>query len=134
MYKRFHKMLDEDFINNQRWCQLNCTQQEYHECWNGGLKRPTPNEDVIEEFMKHKELNDYNIAEQYFNKQCNNCSNNNKVKNIRQKDVIAMNMKLYGRQIEKFKCKKCLMKELEWSRDEWNNQVARFKDQGCKLF
>jgi hypothetical protein len=53
---------------------------------------------------------------------------------IKHKDVLAMNMKLFGRQIEKFKCKKCLMKEFEWTHDDWDNKVADFKERGCKLF
>ena len=45
-----------------------------------------------------------------------------------------MNMKLFGRNIEKFKCKKCLMKEMSWTKEDWNEQVESFKLQGCKLF
>jgi len=45
-----------------------------------------------------------------------------------------MNMKMFGRNIEKFKCKKCLMKEFGWTKEDWNKQVEDFKMQGCKLF
>lgn len=55
-------------------------------------------------------------------------------KNVRQNDVLAMNMKIYGRNITEFKCKKCLMKDLNMSKDEWNEKVEDFKAQGCTLF
>ena len=32
------------------------------------------------------------------------------------------------------KCKKCLMKEMNWTKENWNEQVESFKLQGCKLF
>lgn len=49
-------------------------------------------------------------------------------------ETYAMNMKMFGRDIEKFKCKKCLMKEFGWTQEQWNNQVNEFKNQGCRLF
>ena len=45
-----------------------------------------------------------------------------------------MNMKMFGRDIDKFKCKKCLMKEFGWSKEQWDQQVNEFKNQGCRLF
>ena len=124
LYSRWHNILKNDFLNNQRWQQLNCTLDEYHSCWNGGLLRTEPNNEVIQEMMKYKGLDDFNVAKQYFNKTCFNDG-----KNIRQKDVLSMNMKLFGRNTSKFLCKKCLMKEYEW-----NTLVSDFKCQGCKLF
>lgn len=51
-----------------------------------------------------------------------------------------MNMKWLGRNIEEFYCKKHLMEKLgnlhnkEFTKDDWNKSVKRFKDQGCSLF
>ena len=50
------------------------------------------------------------------------------------KDVIGMNMKLHGRNINKFYCKKCLMKLYDMDKEKWNSEVERFKQQGCDLF
>ena len=45
-----------------------------------------------------------------------------------------MNLKMHGRNINKFYCKKCLMKEFAWTSDDWNKQIDTFKNQGCALF
>lgn len=128
-YDRWHKILEEDFIRNGKWCVLNCTLEEYHRYWNGGIVREQPTEEVITEFMKYKNITDRVVAEKYFNKQCTNCG-----KDIRSKDTIAMNLKLRGRNITKFMCKRCLMKSLNMDKDKWNEQIESFKEQGCSLF
>lgn len=128
-FKRFHNMLDDDFTKGEKWCRLNCTQKEYHTNWNGGLVRKEPTEEVIEEFCEYKGFDNIKLAEQYFSKDCIDCG-----KAVRKKDEIAMNLKLMGRGINKFRCKKCLMKDMEWDKEKWNEQVERFKDQGCSLF
>ena len=129
LYERWHKFLNEDFLKNQRWQQSNCTLSEYHSCWNGGLLRPEPTDEVIKEMMEYKGITDYNVAKQYFNKTCSECG-----KNVRQNDVLAMNMKYHGRNVTEFKCKKCLMNELNMSKEEWDKKVQDFKNQGCNLF
>lgn len=129
MYKRWHQILHNDFISNQRWQQLNCTEREYHSCWNGGLLRSEPTDEVVKELMEFKGIESEDVARQYFNKKCENDG-----KNIRQKDVIAMNMKYHGRNITKFYCKNCLMKMLNMDKEKWNLEVERFKQQGCVLF
>jgi hypothetical protein len=45
-----------------------------------------------------------------------------------------MNLKIHGRQVNKFYCKKCLMKEFDWTKEDWDKQVEAFKAQGCALF
>ena len=79
---------------------------------------------------------DINVAEKYFNKYCENGCLNTKGQPLKLKDknTLAMNMKLFGRDIQKFKCKKCLMKEFGWTQEQWDRLVQSFKDQGCKLF
>ena len=128
-YERWHKILQEDFLKNSRWQQLNCTVKEYHSCWNGGLLRTTPTNEVIKELMDYKGLSDYHVAEQFFNKTCCKCG-----KNIRQNNVLAMNMKSLGRNTSTFYCKKCFKREFNLSKEKWNEQVDGFKAQGCELF
>lgn len=129
LYNRWHMILQKDFLENQRWQKVNCTLSEYHSCWNGGLLRPEPTDEVIREMMNYKGITDYNVAKQYFNKTCSECG-----KNVRQNDVLAMNMKYHGRNVTEFKCKKCLMNELDMSKEEWSKKVEDFKNQGCNLF
>lgn len=129
MYERWHNILQEDFLKNERWQQLNCTLEEYHSCWNGGLLRPEPTDEVINEMMEYKGITDYEVAKQYFNKTCCKCG-----KNVRQNDVLAMNMKYLGRDTDKFYCKKCFMKEFDMTKEQWDEKVEGFKAQGCTLF
>jgi len=128
-FKRFHNILDEDFTKGEKWCRLNCTRKEYHINWNGGLVRKEPTEEVVEEFCKYKGFDNIKLAEQYFSKNCMCCS-----KSVRKKDEIAMNLKLMGREINQFKCKKCLIKDLNLSKEDWNKYIEDFKIQGCNLF
>lgn len=53
---------------------------------------------------------------------------------IKDKNALAMNMKMFGRSTEKFLCKKCLMKQFDWTQEDWENQIQQFKSEGCKLF
>lgn len=128
--ERFEKILQEQFIKDNSWTKLNCTLAEYiQDGWSGTLYRPKPTEEVISEFMEHKGILDKNIALQYFNKTCCECG-----KNVRQNDVLAMNLKFHGRNTDKIFCKKCLMKQLGMNKEEWDNRVEGFKIQGCTLF
>lgn len=129
MRARWLSILNKDFVENTRWVRLNCTIDEYKKCWNGGLYRPEPTEDVINEFMEYKGITDREVALQYFNKSCCNCG-----KNVRQSDTLAMNLKMNGRTTNKIYCKKCLMKELGMTKEQWDDCTADFKSQGCKLF
>lgn len=128
LYKRWHNILDIDFTKNNKDIIMNCTQEEYHNCWNGGVYRSEPNQEVIEQFADRNGL-DISIAEKYFNHKCEDCS-----KRIKSKEVLAMNMKYNGRNTNKFFCKKDLMKRLNITKERWEDDVERFKDQGCKLF
>lgn len=128
--ERWERILDKDFIQNLRWTKMNCTRAEYiQDGWNGTLYRPEPTEEVIQEFMHYKGITDKNLALQYFNKICCECG-----KNVRQSDVLAMNLKLIGRETEQIYCKKCLRKKFNISMQEWDESVQRFKDEGCELF
>lgn len=108
---------------------MNCTIEEYlTQAWNGGVFRSDPIQEVIDEFVEYTGI-DKQIALQYFNKKCCGCN-----KRIKHKEVLSMNLKIHGRQVSKFYCKKCLMKEFDWTQEDWDKQVESFKDQGCALF
>ena len=128
MYARWHNILEEDFKNNYKWTRLNCTLEEYHTCWNGGLLRTEPTEEVIKEFAEYKGL-DIEIAKKYFNHTCKICN-----KKVNKKDEIAMNLKLLGRNIDTYYCKKHLMEFLDINKEQWNKYVKEFKESGCSLF
>lgn len=129
LYHRWHKVVDKDFIDHSRWTQLNCTRAEYQDNWNGTLMRTEPTQEVVDEFMRYSGIDDENVARGFFNKACCKCG-----KNIRQRDVVAMNMKFYGRSNEKMFCKKCFKKEMKWNDDEWQWHIKAFNRQECVLF
>lgn len=136
MRNRWENILKEDFIGNSKWLVMNCTVDEYiNQAWNGGVFRDEPTKEVIKEYAKYSNL-DEKVATQYFNKYCDNgCkSQSGKLKRIKAKDVIGMNLKCHGRNINKFYCKKCLMKMYNMDEEKWNKQVESFKQSGCALF
>lgn len=136
MRNRWEEILKNDFINNKKWLIMNCTIEEYiNIAWNGGTYREEPTKEVVEEFAEYSGL-DTDVAEKYFNKYCSNgCkSNSGKLKKIKDKDVISMNMKFHGRHIDKFLCKKCFMKLYDMDESKWNWWIQSFKRDGCALF
>jgi len=128
--ERFAYIQKSNFFEYERWIGLNCTLDEFMNkgAWKGGQYRPEPNDEVISEFAEYKGL-DKDMAKKYFNKVCCVCN-----KNIRQKDVIAMNLKFLGRGIDRFYCKKHLQEKLNMDNKQWNKYVEEFKNQGCSLF
>lgn len=129
MYDRWRNILRDDFIKQKKWIIMNCTLDEYiTQSWNGGVFRDEPTQEVIDEFCKYNNLTE-SVALQYFNKSCDNCK-----RRIKHKNVLSMNLKMHGRKINKFYCKKCLMKEFGWSQQQWDNQIESFRNQGCELF
>lgn len=128
MYNRWHDILTEDFKNNNKDIIMNCTEEEYHTCWNGGRLRDEPTEEVIEQFAEREGL-DIEVAKNYFNHICKECN-----KKIKDKNVLAMNMKFNGRNIQEMYCKKHLKEKLGLTEDDWNNYIEQFKNQGCELF
>lgn len=53
---------------------------------------------------------------------------------ILNKDYIALNKKLLGRNIEKFMCINCLADYLACNEDDLLVKIEEFKEQGCSLF
>lgn len=127
-YSRWHKILEDDFTKGHKWTRLNCTLKEYHSCWNGGLKRPEPTQEVIKEFAEYKGI-DSEVAENFFNHTCEVCE-----KKVNKKDEIAMNLKFRGRETEKVFCKKHFMEYFNMESDMWDYYIQSFKDSGCSLF
>jgi len=129
MRQRWLRILKDDFIKQGKWNVLNCTLQEYLQtAWNGGMVRKEPTDEVIEEFMKYKDISDKAIASKYFNNTCHICGK--KVK----KDEVGLSMKFFGRQNNNMFCWKCLGKELNMTRNQLKDEVNKFKEQGCTLF
>ncbi len=136
MFTRWREILREDFIRQNKWLIMNCTAEEYvTKAWNGGVYRAEPTEEVIREYAEHTGLS-FETASKYFGKYCaNGCLNKRRQPlRIKDKETLAMNMKLFGRDINRFLCKKCLMKEFDWNEEQWAAKVADFKQQGCQLF
>lgn len=127
MYKRWHDILEEDFISNKKASIMNCTLKEYYTNWNGGVVRDEPTEEIIVEFAEQQGL-DLEVARRYFDKRCSCC--NKKLKAL----DIALSMKFYGRKIENFKCIKDISKDLGVPVKELKLRAKEFKEGGCDLF
>lgn len=50
------------------------------------------------------------------------------------KDTIALNKKLLGKNIDKFYCLECLADFLNVTVDELIDKIEEFKEEGCELF
>ena len=136
MYNRWRRILRDDFIKSNKWLIMNCTINEYiTKAWSGGVFRSTPTDAAIHEFAEYSGLQ-IDVAKRYFNRYCaNGCLDTRRnPKRIKSKEVLAMNMKMFGRATDHFLCKKCLMKELGWDDAQWKSHVRGFKLQGCSLF
>ena len=94
------------------------------------LTRKSPNEKNVKELMKILNLDNEETAKKYFNQKCCECN-----KNLNPTD-IAMNLKLFGRNIDmnKAKCKKCICKELGIKGKEYTTKAREFREGGCNLF
>lgn len=63
------------------------------------------------------------------NKKCCKCGSL-----IVEDDVIPMNLKYYGRNINQFECKACFMSVNNMSEEDWEDAIEGFKSRGCELF
>ena len=127
LYKRWQNILVEDFRRHNKDLIMNCTEEEYITCWNGGTLRDEPTQEVISEFAHRNDL-DINVAINYFGHKCKECD-----KRIKHKEVIGMNMKFNGRNINEMYCKKHLKEKLGLNEEQWNYYIEIFKQQGCEL-
>lgn len=53
---------------------------------------------------------------------------------IVEKDVIALNKKLFNKDITTFSCLKCMADNLEVAEDDLRDKIEEFKEEGCTLF
>lgn len=53
---------------------------------------------------------------------------------IQEKDVVALNRKLFGESVEKFFCLSCMAESLGVTEEELLAKIEEFKAEGCKLF
>lgn len=127
-YQRWQEIIADDFIKNNKWLIMNCTLEEYMYSWCGGIVRKEPTKEVIKEFAEYNNLN-IDVAENFFSKKCKCCD-----KKIKSKEVLGMNMKFLGRNIEEFMCKKHLKEFLKIDNHKWDEYVKSFKSSGCELF
>ena len=51
-----------------------------------------------------------------------------------EKDIIALNKKLLGKDIEVFYCLDCLANYLNTTVEELLEKIEEFKEEGCELF
>ena len=79
--------------------------------------------------MAYTGLVDRDIALKYFNKTCCECG-----KNVRQRDILAMNFKILGRETNNLFCKKCFLKFTGMTKNKYDEYVKDFKSNGCSLF
>ncbi|MGL4801928.1 MAG: phosphoadenosine phosphosulfate reductase family protein [Cetobacterium sp.] len=125
---RWRNILKEDFKDNNKDLIMNCTEEEYLTCWNGGILRPEPTYEVVEQFANRNGL-DVEVAKNYFGHKCKECN-----KKIKHKDVVGMNMKFNGRNIDDMYCKKHFKEKLDIDNQTWDIYIKRFRNQGCELF
>jgi len=128
MFNRWRDILVADFRENNKDIIMNCTEQEYLTCWNGGVLRENPTPEVVEQFAIRNEL-DLEVAKNFFGHKCKKCD-----KKIRGKDVIGMNMRLMGSKVNEVYCKKHLKECFDMSEEAWNSYIETFKNRGCVLF
>jgi len=50
------------------------------------------------------------------------------------KDIIGINKKLLGTEVENFFCIECLAEYLDATVEELEEKIEEFKEQGCTLF
>lgn len=53
---------------------------------------------------------------------------------IVEKDIIALNKKLYNKDIKSFFCLKCMAENLCASEEDLLDKIEEFKEEGCTLF
>lgn len=126
--KRWKKILKDIFIECGIAINLNCTIDEFvNGAWRAGVVREFPTEEVIEEFAQYKNKT-IEEARKFF--KSNTCDCGKRLS----KDIIALNMKLFGRNTEGRKCLKCMSEILEISKKELEIKIQDFKKLECNLF
>lgn len=127
-YKHWQRILETVFKEEGLGILLKCTLKEYLDgLWRGIDKERELTDEVIQEFADFKNIS-FEQAKKYF--KVNRCSCGKRLS----KDIIALNMKLLGRNTDGRMCLKCLAEFLGTTKQELKNQIKEFKQQGCNLF
>lgn len=126
-HNRWKDILREDFRKNNKDLIMNCTEEEYFTCWNGGQLRKEPTKEVISGFASRNNFS-YEQAEGYFGHKCYICE-----KQIKDKDLISMNLKL-NEEESKFYCKKHLLLKYGLNKEDYKNYIDTYKNSGCFMF
>lgn len=51
-----------------------------------------------------------------------------------EKDIIALNKKLFNKDVKTFYCLKCMAENLEVTEEDLLDKIEEFKEEGCSLF
>ena len=88
----------------------------------------SPTEKNVKELAEVKGISE-ELAKKYFKKKCDCGKSLNPTE-------ISMSLKFYGRNITEgsMQCKKCFCKANGMKKDEYNERIIEFTDQGCNLF
>jgi len=122
------EVIRKNIHKNKIAININCTLQEFLDgAWKAGVVRDEATEEVIEEFAQYKNIS-VEKARRYFKQ--NRCDCGKRLSG----DVIALNMKLLGRETNARMCLKCLSEFLEVPKKKLKEEIERFKDEGCNLF
>lgn len=65
---------------------------------------------------------------------CNECEKEIQDDIISSKQIIALNKKFHGRQVNRYFCADCLSESLEVDKNGFVEMIENFKNQGCTLF
>lgn len=126
--KRWDDIIGNIFEQEGKAVLLNCTKNEFVSGgWRSGIFRKSPTKEVIEEYAHMKGFS-YEVAERFFKN--NICDCGRKLS----RDVIALNMKIFGRQSTNRLCLKCLATNLKTSQKELKEKIRQFKKDECSLF
>lgn len=126
--KRWKDMLTKRFIEDGTALNINCTLKEFLDgAWKAGVVRDEPTEEIIKEFSEYRNIT-IEQARKYF--RTNRCDCGKRLS----KDMIALNMKLLGRNTEARMCLKCLSEFLEVPKKQLKEDIKKFKQNGCNLF
>jgi phosphoadenosine phosphosulfate reductase len=126
--KKWKKLLEKIFVENKIAININCTLQEFLDgAWKAGIVREEATDEVIEEFAQYKNMS-VDKARKYFKQ--NRCDCGKRLSG----DVIALNMKLLGRETNARMCIKCLAEFTETTKAKLKEDIDKFKDEGCNLF
>ncbi|MGL6098033.1 MAG: phosphoadenosine phosphosulfate reductase family protein, partial [Fusobacteriaceae bacterium] len=119
--KKWKTLIGKIFVRDGLAVNMNCTKDEFIDgAWKGGILRAEPTTEVIEDFAKNKGI-DFEQAKKYFKK--NRCTCGKRLS----KDMIALNMKLLGRDTNGRMCLKCLGEFVGATKKELKNQIEGFK-------